>query len=366
MFRLLKKDKKSKARRGILSTPHGDIESPFFMPIATKAAIKGITSSEILDLGAQIILSNTYHLYLRPGDEIVERAGGLHKFMDWKKPILTDSGGYQVFSLAKLRKIEEKGVYFRSHIDGSEHLLTPEKAIRIQLNLGSDIIMVLDECVEYPADYSYIKESVELTTRWAERSKIFFNKNIDLKNSKKQLLFGIVQGGVFKDLRQKSLKDLNSLDFDGYAIGGLAVGEPREKMYEMVDYTTELLSENKPRYLMGVGMPEEIGQAVAHGIDMFDCVIPTRNARHGYLFTNLDFKNLDKINYKPVKILNKKYKEDFITLDSKCDCQVCKNYSKAYLRHLFVTNDILGLRLASIHNIKFYMELMEKIRESIN
>ncbi len=361
MFKLIKEDKNSKARRGRLTTRHGKIETPFFMPIATKGAVKGLSSLDMEDLGTQILLSNTYHLLLRPGEKIIKKAGGLHGFMNWDKPILTDSGGFQVFSLAKFRRISEEGVKFKSHIDGHEYVLTPEKAIRIQRDLGSDIIMVLDECVALPAEYEYIQDSVELTTRWAQRCK---KENNKLKN-KKPLLFGIVQGGTFKDLREKSVEDLIDIGFDGYAIGGLAVGESKNEMYKIANFTTDLLPKNKPRYLMGVGMPEDITEAVKCGIDMFDCVIPSRNARHGFLFAELKFDSLNNLKYKTIKILNEKYKNDFTPLDSKCDCLTCQNYTKAYLRHLFMSEDYLVQRLATIHNVRFYMRLMEKIRASL-
>jgi queuine tRNA-ribosyltransferase len=380
MFQLIKTSKTSEARKGKLTTLHGEIDSPFFMPIATKGALKGVTSDELLAVHAQIVLSNTYHLFLRPGSKQIKKASGLHRFMNWSKPILTDSGGYQVFSLARLRKIKEEGVEFRSHLDGKKYLLTPEKSIEIQQDLGSDIMMVLDECVSYPAKYDYVKESVDLTTRWAERCKKYFIKKISnfkfpiskqISNSKSQiskirpLLFGIVQGGVYKDLRKKSAEDLIKLDFDGLALGGLAVGEPKEKMFKIVDYTTKFLPKNKPRYLMGVGMPEEILSAANYGIDMFDCVIPTRNARHGFLFSRLKLPNLKKLDYKIIRIANKKYKQDLTSLDPTCDCYACKNFSKAYLHHLFVSEDFLGQRLATIHNIRFYMKLMEVIRKNI-
>ena len=369
MYKLIKEDKNSKARRGKLITRHGEIETPFFMPVATRGAVKGLSSLDMKSLGAQILLSNTYHLLLRPGEKMVKKAGYLHGFMNWDKPILTDSGGFQVFSLAKFRRISEEGAKFKSHIDGKEYLLTPEKAIKIQRDLGSDIIMVLDECVKLPADREYIEESVELTTRWAERCKIEMQKskvkmqndNLKLKINK-SLLFGIVQGGVYKDLREKSAKDLVKIGFDGYAIGGLAVGESKKDMYKIANFTTDFLPKDKPRYLMGVGMPDDIVEAVRRGIDMFDCVIPSRNARHGFMFTELKLNSLNNLKYKKIKILNEKHKEDFTPLDSTCDCLTCKNYTKAYLRHLFMSEDYLGQRLATIHNVRFYMRLMEEIR----
>lgn len=358
MFKLLKKNKKSKARRGKLITKHGEIETPFFMPIATKGAVKGLSSLDMKELGAQILLSNTYHLFLRPGEKLIKKAGGLHGFMNWDRPVLTDSGGFQVFSLAKFRKISEEGAKFKSHIDGKEYMLTPEKAMKIQNDLGSDIIMVLDECVSLPADREYIEESVNLTTRWAKRCK----EEISKLDNNKSLLFGIVQGGTFENFREKSAKDLIKIGFDGYAIGGLAVGESKDDMYKVVDHTTDFLPKDKPRYLMGVGMPEDILKAVNLGVDMFDCVIPARNARHGFLFIDLEIKNLNTLKYNSVKILNEKHKEDFTSLDSNCDCLTCQNYTKAYLRHLFMSEDYLGQRLATIHNVRFYMKLMEGIR----
>jgi queuine tRNA-ribosyltransferase len=367
-FKLLKKSKNSNARLGELKTKHGIIQTPCFMPIATCGSVKSIDSIEMEKIGAEIILGNTYHLYLRPGDKLIKKFGGLHNFMNWQKPILTDSGGYQVFSLAKMRKISEEGVSFQSHIDGSRHLLTPEKSIEIQKNLGSDIIMVLDECAPYPASKKYIKKSLEMTTRWAERCMKHFNKS-QIQNS---LLFGIVQGGVYKDLREESARQLLKLNFDGYAIGGVSVGEPSEKMLRVVDWTVPLLPENKPRYLMGVGKPEETVSAVARGIDMFDCVIPTRNARHGTIYKfkveNKKLKVMEKQNknfYEILHITNKKFKSDKKPIDKNCKCFTCQNYSRAYLRHLFVSNELLALRLASIHNIHFYLELMKRIRTSV-
>ncbi|MCK5123399.1 MAG: tRNA guanosine(34) transglycosylase Tgt [Candidatus Pacebacteria bacterium] len=396
MFKLFKKSKKSNARLGRLKTKHGIIETPCFMPIATCGSVKSIDSVEMEKLGADIILGNTYHLYLRPGDKLIKKLGGLHNFMNWQKPILTDSGGYQVFSLAKMRKITEEGVSFQSHIDGSRHLLTPEKSIEIQQNLGSDIIMVLDECAPYPASKKYIRESLEMTTRWAERCKIYFNKTQNRKHKKdvtlsllksgkssesailrqaqddNSLLFGIIQGGTYKDLREESVKQLLELNFDGYAIGGVSVGEPSEKMLRVIDWTTPFLPEDKPRYLMGVGKPEEVVSAVAKGIDMFDCVIPTRNARHGTIYKfktqSKKLKVAEKQNknfYEILHITNKKFKTDKKPIDKNCQCFTCQNYSRAYLRHLFVSNELLALRLASIHNVYFYLELMKRIRSSV-
>jgi queuine tRNA-ribosyltransferase len=378
-FKIIKKSKKSSARLGEIKTKHGIIKTPCFMPIATCGSVKSLDSIEMKKIGAQIILGNTYHLYLRPSDKLIKKLGGLHKFMNWSGPILTDSGGYQVFSLAKMRKISEKGAEFKSHIDGSCHLLTPEKSIEIQQNLGSDIIMVLDECAPYPATKEYINKSLELTARWAERCKIYFDKKNKALGKNKSLLFGIVQGGTYKDLREKSAKQLLKIDFDGYAIGGVSVGEPSEKMFKVVDWTIPFLPEDKPRYLMGVGKPEEILGAVARGIDMFDCVIPTRNARHGTIYKfkacprevsgvkneklKVGIKNSNF--YEILHITNEKFKNDKKPIDKNCKCFTCQNYSRAYLRHLFVSGELLALRLASIHNIYFYLEMMKRIRKSV-
>jgi len=383
-FRIIKKSKKTSARLGILKTKHGIIKTPCFMPIATAGSIKSIDSIEINKMGAQVILCNTYHLYLKPGDTLIKELGGLHKFMNWDNPILTDSGGYQVFSLSKMRKITEKGVEFQSHIDGSYHLLTPEKSIEIQKNLGSDIMMVLDECAPYPASAEYIKNSLEMTTRWADRCKSSSmscnqDRKDDLKNKSKspeyrnikQLLFAIVQGGIYKKLRERSAKQLTKLDFDGYAIGGVSVGEPTEEMLAVVDWVAPYLPSCKPRYLMGIGKPEEIAKTAARGIDMFDCVIPTRNARHGTLYKFKNKSKLLKIDkdsldfYEVLHINNKRFKEDKNPIDENCDCFVCKNYSRAYIRHLFAAHEILSLRLASIHNVHFYLEMMRRIRNFI-
>lgn len=348
-FELIKESKDSKARLGKLYTPHGVIETPIFMPVGTRATVKAMTPEEVKDLGAQIILSNTYHLYLKPGHELIKEAGGLHKFMNWSGPILTDSGGFQVFSLGDLRKINEEGVEFRSHIDGSKHFLSPEKSIEIQNALGSDIMMAFDECAPYPASYEYVEKSMERTTRWAKRCKDFH------KDWDRQAIFGIVQGGMFKDLREKSAHDLVAMDFPGYAIGGLSVGEPRELMCDILDYTTPLLPKDKPRYLMGVGTPDYLFEAVIRGIDMADCVLPTRIARNGTVLTSSG----------KLVIRNARYSRDFNSLDSECDCYTCKNYSRAYIRHLFNVDEILGARLATIHNLHFLIKLMENIRKAI-
>ena len=334
---------------GRLHTPHGVIETPIFMPVGTQATVKAMTPEELKEIGSQIILSNTYHLYMRPGHDLIERAGGLHKFMNWDKPILTDSGGFQVFSLGPLRKIKEEGVEFRSHLDGSKHFLSPEKATEIQNALGSDIIMAFDECAPYPADRQYVKNSLERTTRWLERCKAAH------KYPEKQALFGIVQGGMYKELREQSAKEITAIDLPGYAIGGLSVGEPKDMMYEVLDYTVPLLPEDKPRYLMGVGSPDDLLEGVLRGIDMFDCVLPTRIARNGTAMTSQG----------KVVVRNASYAEDFTSLDPECDCYTCKNYTKAYLRHLIKCNEILGARLLTIHNLHFLLKMMENVREAI-
>lgn len=348
-YELIKTCKQSGARLGRIHTPHGVIETPIFMPVGTQATVKTLTPEELNEIGSQIILSNTYHLYLRPGHETVKKAGGLHSFMNWNKPILTDSGGFQVFSLGPLRKITEEGVEFRSHIDGSKHMLTPEKAMEIQNALGSDIMMAFDECAPYPADRDYVKKSLERTTRWLKRCKEAH------KNTEKQALFGIVQGGMYKDLREQSAREITSIDLPGYAVGGLSVGEPKELMYEVLDYTVPLLPEDKPRYLMGVGTPDILIEAAIRGIDMCDCVLPTRIARNGTAMTSQG----------KVVVRNAQYAEDFTTLDPECDCYACKNYTKAYIRHLLKSNEILGARLLSIHNLRFLLKLMEDVRKAI-
>lgn len=348
-YELIKTCKQTGARLGRLHTPHGVIETPIFMPVGTQATVKAMTPEELKDIGSQIILSNTYHLYMRPGHDLIERAGGLHKFMNWDKPILTDSGGFQVFSLGPLRKIKEEGVEFRSHLDGSKHFLSPEKATEIQNALGSDIIMAFDECAPYPADRQYVKNSLERTTRWLERCKAAH------KYPERQALFGIVQGGMYKDLREQSTREITAIDLPGYAIGGLSVGEPKEMMYEVLDYTVPLLPEDKPRYLMGVGSPDDLLEGVLRGIDMFDCALPTRIARNGTAMTSQG----------KVVVRNASYAEDFTSLDPECDCYTCRNYTKAYLRHLIKCNEILGARLLTIHNLHFLLKLMENVRGAI-
>ncbi len=349
-YELIHECKQTGARRGRIHTPHGTIETPVFMPVGTQATVKSMTPEELKEeVKAQIILSNTYHLYLRPGHELVKKAGGLHKFMNWDRAILTDSGGFQVFSLGDLRTITEEGVEFKSHLDGSKHFLSPEKVMEIENALGADIIMAFDECVEYPASYEYTKQSMERTTRWAKRCKEAH------KNTEKQGLFGIVQGGMYKDLRQKSAEDLIALDLPGYAVGGLSVGEPKELMCEMLEFTTQFLPKNKPRYLMGVGTPDYLIEAVLRGIDMCDCVLPTRIARNGTALTSKG----------KVVVRNKTYEQDFTTLDDECDCYTCKNYTKAYIRHLIKAKEILGVRLLSIHNLRFLTKLMERVKIEI-
>ncbi len=348
-YELIKECKQSGARLGRLYTPHGEIDTPIFMPVGTQATVKSMTPDELKEINAQIILSNTYHLYLRPGHGLIRDAGGLHKFMNWDKPILTDSGGFQVFSLNHLRRITEEGVEFRSHIDGSKHFISPEKAIEIQNALGADIIMAFDECTPYPSSYEYAKNSLERTIRWAKRCQLSH------KRKKEQALFGIIQGGEYKDLRERSVKEMLELDFPGYSIGGLSVGEPKELMYGILDYTVPLLPKNKPRYLMGVGSPDALVEGAIRGIDMFDCVLQTRVARNGTAMTSMG----------RVIIKNAKYERDFTPLDPDCDCYTCKNYTRAYLRHLFKANEILGLRLLTYHNLYFSLQLMERIREAI-
>ena len=343
--------KQTGARKGVIHTPHGDIETPIFMPVGTQATVKSLTPEELKEeVKAQIILSNTYHLYLRPGHKLVKEAGGLHKFMNWDRPILTDCGGFQVFSLSDLRTISEEGVEFKSHLDGSKHFFSPEKVMEIEENLGADIIMAFDECVEPNATYEYTKKSMERTTRWAERCKAVH------ENNDKQGLFGIIQGGFFEDLRKKSAEDLIKLDFPGYAIGGISVGETKEDFLRILKYTAPLMPQNKPRYLMGVGTPDYLIEAAIAGIDMCDCVLPTRIARNGTALTS----------HGKVVIRNATYERDWNRLDDECDCYTCKNYTRAYIRHLIKANEILGVRLLSIHNLRFLTRLMERIRDEID
>jgi queuine tRNA-ribosyltransferase len=343
------------ARRGKLTTPHGSVETPFFMPVGTAATVKGLTQGALEELGAEIILANTYHLYLRPGHEVVRRLGGLHQFMAWPRAILTDSGGFQVFSLSELRKITDEGVRFRSHLDGSEHLLTPEKAAEIQLALGSDIAMVLDECIETPAPRGAAESAVARTTAWAKRARDYFLERTTRNGDLEQWQFGIVQGATFADLRRQSARQLLEIDFPGYAVGGLAVGEPHETTCEMTGVATAELPQGKLRYLMGVGRPEQIADYVALGIDMMDCVLPTRAARHACLYTSEG----------RVLIKNVRYAEDQRPIDPACSCAVCKRYTRAYLRHLFAAGEITAAILATHHNVHFYLDIMGQIREAI-
>jgi len=347
-YQLIKEDYQTKARIGILHTAHGTINTPVFMPVGTYATVKTCTPRDLEELGAEIILGNAYHLYLRPGHNIIKKCGGLHKFMAWQKTILTDSGGFQIFSLGENRELREEGALFKSVIDGSKHFFSPERDIEIQNAIGADIIMNFDECTPYPCDYEYAKNSMELTSRWAKRCKSSHNGE--------QMLFGIIQGSTYLDLRQKSAEDMMEIGFDGYALGGLSVGEEKEIMYNVIGYITPFLPKNKPRYLMGVGTPENIVEAVSLGIDMFDCVMPTRNARNGSLFTSEGM----------LKIKNAQYKRDFTPLDPKCLCYTCANFTRAYLRHLFMVNEILAHRMHTIHNLHFYLSLMRGIRWAIN
>jgi queuine tRNA-ribosyltransferase len=394
-FEILAEDKATRARAGLLHTPHGVVETPIFMPVGTGGTVKGMTQEQLESLGVQILLGNTYHLYLRPGHELIREAGGLHRFMSWPHPILTDSGGFQVMSLKSLGRVTEDGVWFRSHLDGSSHFLSPERAVEIQLALGADIMMCLDECVEYPASHETLQRSVSLTTRWAKRAKEKVKEagagasglgagderlntllsgptmedsgsGLPTPNPSAQspapgtqplapTLFGIVQGGTDKELRRQSAEALLELDFEGYAVGGLAVGEPKREMYDTAQFTAELLPRDRPRYLMGVGTPEDLLEGVARGIDMFDCVMPTRNARNACAFTSEG----------KVILKNARYARDEGPLDPACRCAVCQCYSRAYLRHLFVTGEMLGPILATHHNLHFYLDTMRRIRQSL-
>ncbi|WP_071664126.1 tRNA guanosine(34) transglycosylase Tgt [Francisella frigiditurris] len=345
-FKIL--NKQNKARRGSISFPRGDIQTPAFMPVGTYGAVKSMSPIELKELGAEIILGNTFHLWLRPGTDIVKKHGDLHDFIGWDKPILTDSGGFQVFSLGKMRKLTEEGVTFSSPINGAKVFLSPEISMQVQRDLGSDIVMCFDECTPYPATEKEAKDSMELSMRWAKRSK-------DAHGDNPSALFGIVQGGMYEHLRDESLAALKEIDFDGYAIGGLSVGEPKEDMIRVLDHIAYKLPEDKPRYLMGVGTPKDLVEAVHRGIDMFDCVMPSRNARNGHLFTS------DGV----IRIRNSKYKEDTSPLDKNCDCYTCKNFSKSYLHHLDKTKEILGARLNTIHNLHYYQKLMQNIRKAI-
>jgi queuine tRNA-ribosyltransferase len=347
-FKVSRQDHGSAARLGSLKTPHGIIETPIFMPVGTQATVKAMTPEELKEVGSQIILSNTYHLYMRPGHELVKRMGGLHNFMRWNGPILTDSGGFQVFSLGELRKISEEGVRFQSHLDGSYHVITPEVSIAIQEALGGDIIMCFDECPPSTADYDYIRQSMELTTRWASRCK-------EIKQRSDQALFGIVQGGIYPDLRERSAAELQNIGFDGYALGGVSVGEEKERMHEVMNFSAPFFPGDKPRYVMGIGAPDDLIEGINAGFDMFDCVMPTRNARNGMLFTSFG-----RINIKGAR-----YAEDPLPIDPACDCYVCRNYSRAYLRHLYRCGEILASRLNTWHNLHYYLALMKGARVAI-
>ncbi|MSD84392.1 tRNA guanosine(34) transglycosylase Tgt [Lactobacillus curvatus] len=348
-YRLIKKEKHTGARLGEIVTPHGTFKTPMFMPVGTQASVKTMAPEELKEMGAGIILSNTYHLWLRPGEDIVEKAGGLHKFMNWDRGVLTDSGGFQVFSLAKLRDISEEGVAFKSHLSGEKLFLSPEKAIQVENALGADIMMSFDECPPFFESYDYVKKSVERTSRWAERGLIAH------QNPATQGLFGIVQGAGFEDLRRQSAHDLVGMDFPGYSIGGLSVGESKAEMNRVLDFTTPMLPENKPRYLMGVGSPDALIDGVIRGVDMFDCVLPTRIARNGTTMTSQG----------RLVVKNAKYAEDFRPLDPKCDCYVCKNYTRAYIRHLIKADETFGIHLTSYHNLYFLINLMHQVQDAI-
>lgn len=350
-FEILLKDKNT--RLGKITTSRGEINTPAFMPVGTQATVKAMSPEEMKEIGAEIVLCNTYHLYLRPGHETIASLGGLHKFMNWDRPILTDSGGFQVFSLSALRSIDENGVHFRSHLDGSMHFIGPVEAMEIQRALGSDICMAFDECAPYPASYEYVLKSLELTTKWARRCKEAVSSQLSANSS--QALFGIIQGGIYKDLRKRSLEELIEIGFDGYAVGGLSVGEPKEEMYEIINFISQLMPEDKPRYLMGVGDLMDMLVAIEAGFDMFDCVMPTRNARNGTLFTSEG----------RISIKRTEYKSDKKPLDKNCGCYTCRNFSKAYLRHLFLAKEILSMRLNTIHNLYFYLDFFRKMRDAI-
>lgn len=347
-FNLLKKDSATDARVGKIHTNHGEINTPAFIPVGTQATIKALTPEDLKGLGAEIILCNTYHLFLRPGHELIKRLGGLHRFMHWDYPLLTDSGGFQVYSISANQKVSEEGIAFKSHLDGSRHFLTPELCMEVQEALGADVVMCLDECVPYPSSYEYVHDSLKRTTRWAKRCQ-------ESKKREAQTLFGIVQGGMFKDLREQSARELVNLNFDGYAIGGLSVGESTSKMREMVEHGAALLPREKPRYLMGVGTPEDIVESVKRGIDMFDCVLPTRNARNGMLFTS----------FGKIVIKNARHRSEDIPIDPNCTCYTCTHYSRAYLHHLFSAKEILSSRLNTIHNLFYYLSLIKELRMAI-
>ncbi|MCK5119936.1 MAG: tRNA guanosine(34) transglycosylase Tgt [Candidatus Latescibacteria bacterium] len=354
-FRVIKEDRRTSARAGVLSTPHGEIPTPVFMPVGTQGTVKTLSQQELAVAGAGIILGNAYHLYLRPGMETIREAGGLHRFIGWDRALLTDSGGYQVFSLADLNRITEEGVSFQSHIDGAHHLFTPEKVMEIEHTLGADIIMAFDECTPYPCTHEYAKQSHERTLRWAERCQKHLETLSGREERPEQALFGIVQGSVFPDLRKQSAKTLSAMDFPGYAIGGLSVGEPKPVMLDMLEEVLPHLPTEKPHYLMGIGYPEDLVECVARGMDMFDCVVPSRYGRNGTVFTRRG----------KLVVKNAPYARDFSPIDPECPCPVCQNYTRAYLRHLFHAGEILALRLATLHNIYFFMEMMHEMREAI-
>lgn len=347
-FSILHQDQTSRARLGLLHTPHGTVETPVFMPVGTQATVKTMTPEEVYEVGGRLILSNTYHLYLRPGHELIREVGGLHRFMHWDGPILTDSGGFQVFSLGPLRKVTEEGVTFRSHIDGSEHFFSPEKAMEVQMALGSDIAMAFDECAPYPCTREYAKEALERTTRWARRC-------LAVHNRADQALFGIIQGSTYPDLRLESAKELVEMDFSGYAIGGLSVGEPKDLMYQMLECTIPVLPEEKPRYLMGVGSPDCLLEGIVRGVDMFDCVLPTRLARNGTVLTR----------HGKLVVRNAEYTRDFRPLDPECGCYTCRHYTRAYIRHLIKAGEVLGIRLTTIHNLHFVLNIMQEAKSAI-
>ncbi|GBC78580.1 Queuine tRNA-ribosyltransferase [bacterium HR08] len=355
IFQLIAEDPATRARAGVLHTAHGPVETPVFMPVGTQATVKALTQEMLEELDARIVLANTYHLFLRPGEHVIRELGGLHRFMAWDRAILTDSGGYQVLSLAPLRTVREEGVHFQSHLDGSRHLLTPERAIEIQVALGSDILMVLDECVGNPAEWAEAERAVRLTTAWARRSKARFEQLREEGLLTPAALFGIIQGSLYRDLRRRSVEELLEIGFDGYAIGGLSVGEEKPAMLDMVEYVAELMPRERPRYLMGVGTPTDLVEGVRRGVDMFDCVLPTRNARNGQVFTSRG----------PLNIKNAAYARDPRPLDEECACRVCRRYSRAYIRHLYASGEILSAILCTYHNLHFYLDTMRKIRQAI-
>lgn len=365
-FDIQKRDESSKARLGVIHTDHGDITTPQFLPIGTKGTVKTVTSEEIKFWGATMVLANTYHLWQRPGDGLIYKAGGLHKFMNWKGPIFTDSGGFQVYSLAKMRKVMEAGVLFQFDLDGKQEILSPEKSIDIQANLGSDICLILDDFPGYPFEHSRSKESIELTTRWAERAIREHERIVKDGDpiNPGQKLWGIVQGASFEDLRKESAMGMTQLGFEGFAIGGVAVGEPHEEMMKAVEYAIPYLPETAPKHLLGVGTPFDIVQAVSRGCDTFDCVIPTREARHGRLYISATSDD-GKEGYRTIDVRLEKYKEDFTPIDNTCNCYACVNHTRAYVRHLLASDEMLGVRLATMHNLRFYLNLMEKIRKAI-